>query len=183
MAVSVGYSIGGGYPLEISEGARVFSTVYILVGASGVAAFLAFFANSMIENSSNWYTVAHQQEKLKSASIWSNIKAWLRLNESAVKILLAWFVVMAALITFSRVNVQWDYTQAVYFALSCCSAGGMWPIPRDSPNWYFGVGECTGLVTYVQLWCVHFRINVYRNPATKVSANEFVLAGISKRSF
>ncbi len=46
MAVNVGYSIGWGYPVEISDKNIVFSILYVLIGASAVAAALGFFADS-----------------------------------------------------------------------------------------------------------------------------------------
>lgn len=63
MAVNVGYSIGWGYPSEFSDESRVFSTFYVLVGASAVAASLGYFAQAMIDSSKRWYAVKRWRNK------------------------------------------------------------------------------------------------------------------------
>ncbi len=55
MAVNVGYSIGWGYPLEKDNKLLWYSIFHVLVGASAVAASLAFFAQSVVSSSKEWY--------------------------------------------------------------------------------------------------------------------------------
>lgn len=141
MAVNVGYSIGWGYPGEDSDGSRVFSTIYVLIGASAVAASLSYFAQSMIASSKNWYTEALEQEKFRTANRFQKFMYYLKMNEGSVKIICVWLLWIIALIVFSSVTVKWNFTQALYFAVSSLSTGGLWAIPNDSPDWYFGFGK------------------------------------------
>lgn len=140
MAVNVGYSIGWGYPAEDSNGSRVFSTFYVLVGASAVAASLGFFAQSMIDSSKDWYASALNEEEMKSASWKGRAKLWIKMNEGALKVIATWLLWIVILIVFSLSTVKWNFTEALYFAVASLSTGGLWAIPSDSPDWYFGFG-------------------------------------------
>ena len=53
-AISTGYNIGWGYPVDPDTGSEVFSIIYILVGASFVAAALGYFAHAAVEDHKNW---------------------------------------------------------------------------------------------------------------------------------
>lgn len=152
MAVNVGYSIGWDFPHEISAGMKIFSTVYVLVGSSIVAISLASFASSIISASNEWYATALQERKLQSDDRMRRIRAWVRLNQAPLQLLAIWIMIIIALVAFSVVQIGWDYSQAVYFAVSSLSTGGLWAIPQDSPAWHFGVGKRGERVTYV-VWC------------------------------
>lgn len=141
MAVNVGYSIGWGYPSENSNGSRVFSTFYVLIGSSAVAASLGYFAQSMIASSKNWYAKALTEQKFKNASDLEKCIYWAKMNEGALQIIGMWFVWIVSMIIFSLCTVKWNFSQALYFAVSSLSTGGLWAIPSDSPEWYFGVGK------------------------------------------
>jgi hypothetical protein len=141
MAVNVGYSIGWGYPAEDTINTRVFSIFYVLIGASGVAACLGYFAQSMIDSSKNWYANALMQEKYQKASKLGKWKLWFHQQIRSLKIVILWVVWIALMIIFSMSTVQWNFTSALYFAVSSLSTGGNWAIPSDSPDWYFAVGK------------------------------------------
>lgn len=141
MAVNVGYSIGWGFPVENSDAARGFSIIYVLVGASAVAASLGYFAQTMISSSKNWYAQALAEKEFKQASSFNKLIYWAQINEGALKIIGTWVLWIAAMIIFSMCTVEWDFVQALYFAVSSLSTGGLWAIPSDSPDWYFGVGK------------------------------------------
>jgi hypothetical protein len=159
MAVNVGYSIGWGYPVENSDASRVFSTFYVLIGASAVAASLGYFAQTMIASSKDWYAKALEQEKFAKATSHEKFIVYLRMNDSAFRMVAVWLLWILAMIIFSLVTVKWDFTEALYFAISSLSTGGLWAIPSDSPDWYFGVGRyivccrCRVLPHIVQLYC------------------------------
>lgn len=141
MAVNVGYSVGWDNLHSIGPGLKIFSTVYVLVGSSIVAISLASFASSIISASNEWYATALQERKLQSDDLLRRIRAWLRLNRAPLQLLFLWIVIIIALVAFSAVQIGWDYSQAVYFAVSCLSTGGLWAIPPDSPAWHYAVGE------------------------------------------
>ena len=141
MAVNVGYSIGWGYPVDNSVLCRAFSTVYILLGSSAVAVSLGYFAQSMIASSKNWYAEALEREKYyEDASSVKKIKFWINSNAVKLEVIFLWVLWIIAMTVFSCVTIKWDVGQGIYFAVSSLSTGGCWPIPNNSPNWYFGLG-------------------------------------------
>lgn len=143
MAVNVGYSIGWGYPIEISEGARLFSTVYVLVGASAVAASLGYFGQALLVSSKEWYNEALlEAEDVSSKPLWRRCQVWLEQHDFAVKVLLLWMVWIASMIIFSCNRVGWSFIDGLYFAVSSLSTGGLFAIPNDSPDWYYGLVGC-----------------------------------------
>lgn len=141
MAVNVGYSIGWGYPNENSDASRVFSTFYVLTGASAVAASLGYFAHAMIASSKDWYARALEQERFKKATPYRKLVAYLKIHDSSLRIIGIWLLWILILIVFSLAAVQWNFSEALYFAVSSLSTGGLWAIPNDSPDWYFGIGK------------------------------------------
>ena len=148
MAINVGYSIGWGYPSEVSYQTRIFSIFYILVGASAVAASLSFFAKSVIKSSKDWYSNALYQEQYKHSSNFEKYTLWAKLHETSLKFIAIWPLWILTLMTFSLLTVKWDWTQAIYFAISSLSTGGLWPIPKDSPDWYFAFGEYVSIFEF-----------------------------------
>lgn len=138
MAVNVGYSIGWGYPMEIDKSCEIFSCLYVLVGASAVAVYLGYFAQSMIVASKDWYTDVLLQEdidKQKSVMWWS----WIRLNGNKLRTISVWVLWIFMMMIWSCVTVEWSVIDGLYFSISSLSTGGLWPIPRDSPDWHFAV--------------------------------------------
>jgi hypothetical protein len=118
----------------------VFSIFYVLVGASAVAASLGFFAQTMINSSKEWYAQALEQEKYENATSWEKRLMWLRMHESSFIVIGVWLLWIICLVAFSCDRIHWDFSQAVYFAVASLSTGGLWAIPSDSPDWYFGLG-------------------------------------------
>ena len=150
MAVNVGYSIGWGYPAEDSIDTRMFSVVFVLVGSAGVAAALGMFARSMIASSKNWYAMITMRDKYIKATGSKRFLLWCKLNDKSLKMIGLWVIWIALLILFALFNVDgWNFTSALYFAVSSLSTGGLWAVPIDSPEWYFGVGECFILIYLV----------------------------------
>jgi hypothetical protein len=49
--------------------------------------------------------------------------------------ILIWLIWLAILIAFSMREVKWTFIDALYFAISSLSTGGLWAIPDDSENW------------------------------------------------
>jgi hypothetical protein len=78
--------------------------------------------------------------------VYVSFPRWFVLNRNAVKIILLWMAWIGILIVFSLWKIKWDWTEALLFAVSSCSTGGLLGIPSDSPEWYFGfVGAMAAL--------------------------------------
>jgi hypothetical protein len=143
MAVNVGYSIGWGYPVDDNPVSKFFSTCYVLIGASAVAVCVGYFAQHMIESSNNWYTTLLDEKIVedKRVSIWKRIRNWYEIKKSAVHMILIWVLWISILVIFSCVNIKWSFIDGLYFAVASLSTGGLWAMPNDSPDWYYGVGK------------------------------------------
>mmetsp|Transcript_12559 Transcript_12559/g.21013 ORF Transcript_12559/g.21013 Transcript_12559/m.21013 type:complete len:422 (-) Transcript_12559:389-1654(-) len=138
MAVNVGYSIGWGFPAEDSNGTRVFSTFYVLVGASAVAASLGYFAQSMVDSSQEWYAHALVAENYKNTTSLDRVAAWLQMNVLPLQRIFLTFALIGLLMVYSLIAIGWGWSDALYFAVSSLSTGGLWRIPDDSSQWQFG---------------------------------------------
>jgi len=149
MAVNVGMSIGWGYPNETSSvyGDYVlFSTFYVLVGASFIGVALGFFADQISEDHDNWFTNMIQQRELDDAFshpetpllrkvhvLWVQYRPTIR----AVSVWFIWIFIMA--VYSARSIAEWSWLDAQYFAISSCSTGGHWALPQDATQWQYGL--------------------------------------------
>lgn len=156
MAVNIGYSIGFGTPSEdattegISEGqalaSRIFSTLYVIVGASFVGLALGYFGDKLVEDRDNWYQNAEQYEaycnsQADGRNIAMRIISAIQFRWLNFRLVLAWCAWTAMGAIASIVAFDWPFNEAVYFAVSSCSTGGHWAIPDDSSNLeYFVAG-------------------------------------------
>jgi Ca2+-binding EF-hand superfamily protein len=148
MAVNIGYSIGfGDIPETGHLGSQWFSTVYVLIGASFVGAALGIFAEHIVANKDNWY----EQEKL-NLEYAQNIKYCHRVarmwyfcvyHKSELCFIILWvlFVVVATLAAWDT-NDEFNFTNALYFAVSSLSTGGHYSLPGGNREWVYGL---TGL--------------------------------------
>lgn len=148
-ALNIGYSIGYGFPVEQNtNNYLLFSTWYVLVGASFVGAALGFFAEKISKDSETWFTRLEKQKRIENGLkaretyLVATVTAWLRYCSSALKALSVWLAFILAMITYSMVTIKWSFQEALYFAVSSLSTGGHWSIPNNSPDWLFSL---TGL--------------------------------------
>lgn len=144
MAVNAGYSIGWGYPYEVSSVSQIFSTVFVLIGSSLVAACLGFFAQGIVDDTDNWYENARQQtefdEAQKSDSVIVRWKSWWQFYSIQINSILLWVLWIFAATVWALFSIEeWDFADAILFAISSLSTGGLLGIPSDSPDYYFGI--------------------------------------------
>ncbi|CAB9502091.1 expressed unknown protein [Seminavis robusta] len=145
MSLNIGYSIGFGYPAENSHSYLWFSIWYVLCGASFVGVALGFFADGIASDNQSWFTRLEQQKKIEAAirkretKLLGNIRAWVYHCRRALRALSIWFVFVLSMVTYSTVAMRWPLRESLYFAISSLSTGGHWAIPREAPDWIFGV--------------------------------------------
>lgn len=147
MAVNVGYSIGwGDIPEAGNLSSQWFSTGFVLVGSSFVAAALGFFAASIVEDKDNWYVNEVQRIRYEDYLIKHKNNApkrwyrWLKYNYLSVRSIALWilFVASATLASW-YCNKEFNFINALYFAVSSLSTGGLYALPPNSPDWSYGL--------------------------------------------
>lgn len=145
MAVNIGYSIGWGYPLDTSTGSMWFSLIYVVIGASFVGLALGFFADKVVEDRDNWFVNAKQREEFESRMTpdmpWiTRFAAYLEFENEKFKAIYLWLIWIIIMTIFALCEpISYNFTEALYFAVSSCSTGGHWSIPNDADDWVFGL--------------------------------------------
>lgn len=143
MAVNIGYSIGWGDFVETTTGARVFSTIYVIIGASFVAVALGFFADKVTVDNDNWFENVKQLQEYEANTASHNppltrISAFYVYHKEKFHSLAYWLFWIAIMIFYSMIEEDWKFNEALYFAVSSCSTGGHWSLPSTS-EWMYGV--------------------------------------------
>jgi len=143
MAVNIGYSIGWGYPPEMTDDSRWFSTIFVIIGASFVGLALGFFADKVVEDRDNWFANAEQKEaydKQQEGNVIQRLYSYIIFEWEKFQSLFIWFLWILVMTIFALCPpIDFPLDQAVYFAVSSCSTGGHWAIPYDSDNWVYGL--------------------------------------------
>lgn len=144
MSVNVGYSVGWGDIAEPYAGGQIFSTIYVICGASFVGAALGIFGEMAVSNHKNWYEEAQKamfikKELEKHANAFNQAYYWVLANIELLRpILLWWLIVIICIISACVIN-DWDFATGLYFAVSSLSTGGLVALPPDSDNAYYGL--------------------------------------------
>jgi hypothetical protein len=149
MAVNIGYSIGWGDISESGEPSSLwFSTVYVLCGASFIAAALGFFAQSIVEDRNNWYEneirQAKYERKMEEAIRVGNYlriaKLWRNHNKEKVRSIVLWmlFIIIATGSVLDQ-HREWGFIEGLYFAVSSLSTGGHYSIPGNAEDWEYAL--------------------------------------------
>lgn len=149
MAINVGYSIGWG-DIKEDQMSKLFSIFQVLIGSSFVAAALGFFAQNVVENRNNWYTaeLSHEAYKAKMVRLEEQHNyvmltiSWLTFNSVKLLPVFLWiiFILGASFSAYFLLEGEGvTVIDAVYFALSSLSTGGLQALPENSPDWMYGM--------------------------------------------
>lgn len=67
--------------------------------------------------------------------------AWASYNGEKVRAVVLWFLVVTIATTVALIcsNGGWSFIEALYFAVSTLSTGGLYALPDDSPAWSYGL--------------------------------------------
>jgi len=143
MSVNVGYSIGWGYPFDVTVGSKIFSVFYVLMGSSAISAALGMFAAKMVADNDSWFEDAVQlkefNRKMATETPFNRLLAWIEFNADVLKPVALWFVWVFTAVIWYQVYVDDVFIDALYFAISSMSTGGLWAIPADAPDWQYGL--------------------------------------------
>lgn len=155
MAVDVGYSIGWGYPSEISDNNMVFSIFYILGGASLVAASLSAFAQGCISSSKSWHVTILKDEEIKNSDIFSRSRYWIISHQQNLLPIAFWLIWVGILAIYTCNKIGWSVVQGIYCAVSSYSTAGTWPIPLNaSDETYLMVGCFSAIGVPLMAWAM-----------------------------
>jgi Ca2+-binding EF-hand superfamily protein len=140
ISVSVGYAIFWAEP-HYTPLLKAYSILHVLFGSCMVACAMAAFARSIVESQKKWYLDSLLRQAMTDAArtdeIWDDIVAYVNYWYPKLKVPLL-FVTWATLgIIWSCIYVEWTFIDGLYFVTSGLATGGMWPIPPDSPEWFF----------------------------------------------
>lgn len=145
MSVNVGYSIGYGYPVETNDKQIWYSIFHVILGSSAVAACLGIFAQAMLEENKNWYEAAVKRAKtdsmLRSRKFSLRFLATLQHYYHRLFPVVVWLGWILMGCFWACEIFEWPVVQGLYFAVSSCSTGGLWAIPKDSSDEAYFMGK------------------------------------------
>lgn len=118
---------------------------YVLIGASFVATALGFFAQNIVNARNSWYEAEVLKKAYETAvrenkyDIVGRFKLWVMYEFDNLKGILVWCGFVFVGTAFAWNYNEWTFINALYFAISSMSTGGLYSLPADSPNWYYGM--------------------------------------------
>ena len=148
-AVNVGYSIGWGFPGDVSIVGIWFSIIYVMMGVVAISGIIGVFTDGVIEDRKCWVQKALQRKQESENDVTSavtsitldTIKNSFVENYQSFLFIIMWFMWVAVGVLWSLFTIEWNFSEAVYFSISSLSTGGLWPIPQDSSNGKYGFGK------------------------------------------
>ena len=144
MAVNIGYSIGWGDMIEDDTYARIFSTIYVIIGASFVAVALGFFADQVVADNDDWFLNAQQLAEYeyntsKEQPLSTRLIEFIRFHSSKFKMLLLWLLFIGGMVAYSLIEFSdWSIDESLYFAVSSLSTGGHWSL-SPTKDWIYAM--------------------------------------------
>jgi len=143
----VGFNIGWNWDDVESDDSITFSIFYLLVGAFLLALLLVYVGENSLERRHKCF-VSYVEEKeyheeviqgkLAPLSISDKIANWYQNNFMVITFSCIYIVWVFVGVIWSCSVIGWSFLDGLYFALSSLSAGGMYSLPDDSPDWFYG---------------------------------------------
>jgi hypothetical protein len=146
MAVSVGYSIGWGYPVEPNDLVVGYSIFHLLLGTIAIAAALSVYGSMIIDNDKEWYKKALRDIEFslkqdKAPSVMHRIYVWATYKVELFLPVIVWLFWVLLGVVWSMCVVKWSFAKALYFSISSLSTGGLKAIPQESEEGVYLFGE------------------------------------------
>lgn len=193
--VNVGYSIGWGVLHDKTTGCKLFSILYVLIGALFVSRWLSYLLENAIddkENDSsgnsayNKYQLRKRLEQNNPFSkyrILSNMYVYCVLNSGSLLVIYLWCLYILVGMSWSVGQIDWSLVDGLYFAVSSLSTGGLWGIPEDSPDSSFlivGLYAATG-VPLMGMAMAHLAALIMEQRRQKIDEETFSKLHINKQ--
>lgn len=145
-SVNIGYSIGWGVFHDRSTRCKVFSILYILMGATFLTRWIAYLIERAVTDTSSIYEKSIIRKNIRKTSrlkgFLLDAYVYIVVNHSKLFMIYLWFVCIFFGTSWSCVVIHWSLIDGLYFSISSMSTAGAWGIPHDSPDYVFAV---TGL--------------------------------------
>ena len=131
-AVNVGLNIGWNWDLEESDGSKVFSIFYLLLGYFLLALMVLYLGELVINRQTTLRhdtdaSVGEQDDEVHGHGLAIGIFA------------AVWVAYVAVGVIWSTLLIDWSVLDGFYFALSSLSAGGMYTIPDTADDYIYGL--------------------------------------------
>lgn len=147
-SISIGYSIGWGVFHDKSTPCKVFSIIYILIGATFVTRWISYLIERSVSESNSSHEKYRVRQHIRSTSkltgVVLDIYVYLVVNYSRLFMIYVWCVYVFFGTSWSCAVIRWPFIDGLYYAVSSMSTAGAWGVPHDSPDYVFAV---TGLFT------------------------------------
>ena len=199
MAVNIGYSIGFGDIKEDGELiSQIFSTFYVLVGASFVGAALGIFAEHIVADKDKWYEKEKDsliyQEQIKDCNTISKIWYFYLHKREKFRPVLLWIVsVIIATFAAWKSNEEFGFGNSVYFAVSALSTGGHYALPGNNEPWVYaltalycafgiplmGVAMATIASFFIRVGSIEDTLKLMKKPVTKLEVDMLTEFGLA----
>jgi len=157
-AVNVGLNIGWNWDEEESDGSKTFSIFYFLTGYTALALFVVFIGEQTYSGERRRKALVRHLECVELqreveeglAQPESFFQACLRVfrqHAIPLHLVVVFLLYVAVGVIWSTLVVEeFSVLDGFYFILSSLSAGGMYSLPDDSPEYLYGV---TGIFTAI----------------------------------
>ena len=146
-AVNVGMNIGWGWTEEESDGSKAFSIIYLLVGFTLLALFVVIIGEQTYSGEQRRKALVRHLEYVElqreveaglvqPESLGQQLLRFFRQHTIPLHLFVAWLLYVAVGVIWSTLVVEeFSVLDGFYFILSSLSAGGMYSLPDDSPEY------------------------------------------------
>ena len=131
MAISIGYSIGYGYPVEIDAETMVFSIFYLFFGRVIFIFAIYSLTEDFFQQSNSWYNQAKRKLLEEQSNIFLRIYMQMQDNFRTIVTLLIFAVIMIGFTGWSCNTFDINVTEGAYLALATLSSVGTYIIPEE----------------------------------------------------
>jgi hypothetical protein len=136
-SVNVGYSIGWGILGDYTDGCKLFSVAYILIGAVFATRAIVSLAENAVKENESVHEQLLMRRILKSQTSLQGLSAdyhiWAVMNAGRFFVVYVWIVYLFLGVAWSCSLVkEFSFIDGLYFSLSSMSTGGLYSFPEDS---------------------------------------------------
>ena len=77
------------------------------------------------------------EEASNTEGYWDDIVAFFTIHGPKLKIHIIFILWVIIGVFWSCLTIEWPLIDGIYFSVSALTTGGLWPIPEESPAWYY----------------------------------------------